>query len=160
MNNVESFNFNHTKVVAPYVRLVGVTEGTKDRVHKYDVRFCQPNKAHMEMPSLHSLEHMIAEFIRNHLNCVLDFSPMGCQTGFYLSVMNHDNYQEILDALANTLEDVLVADAVPACNELQCGWAASHDLEGAKAVAKVMLAKRDEWPTVFIDENDPENWLS
>jgi len=158
--NVESFNFNHTKVVAPYVRLVGVTEGKQDRVHKYDVRFCQPNKAHMPMPSLHSLEHMIAELIRNHLDCVLDFSPMGCQTGFYLSVMNHDDYNEILDVLARTLQDVLDATEVPACNELQCGWAASHDLEGAKSIAREMLNQRSSWPQVFADENDPDNWLS
>lgn len=158
--NVESFNFNHTKVIAPYVRLVGVTRGQQDTVHKYDVRFCQPNKAHMPMPALHSLEHMIAEFVRNHTDSVLDFSPMGCQTGFYLSLLNHDDYADVLRVLENALNDVLVATEVPACNELQCGWAASHDLEGAKTIARQMLAQRQAWPTVFVDENDPDNWLS
>ncbi|EUJ30928.1 S-ribosylhomocysteinase, partial [Listeria cornellensis FSL F6-0969] len=28
------------------------------------------------------------------------------------------------------------ATEVPACNEVQCGWAASHSLEGAKELAK------------------------
>lgn len=150
--NVESFNLDHTKVVAPYVRLVGITTGHNgDQIHKYDIRFCQPNKEHMEMPSLHSLEHLMAENIRNHSDKVIDIGPMGCQTGFYLSVINHSDYEEILDVLERTLEDVLVADAVPACNEVQCGWAASHSLEGAKEVAKKMLAKRDEWTQVFSD---------
>ena len=148
--NVESFNLDHTKVKAPYVRLVGTTEGANgDKVYKYDIRFCQPNKEHMEMPSLHSLEHMMAEFIRNHLDCVLDIGPMGCQTGFYLSVINHANYEEILDVLEKTLNDVLTATEVPACNEIQCGWAASHSLEGAKEVAKKMLSHKDEWTEVF-----------
>ena len=55
--NVESFNLDHTKVVAPYIRLVGVYSGDNgDKIYKYDIRFCQPNKEHLEMPNLHSLE--------------------------------------------------------------------------------------------------------
>lgn len=148
--NVESFNLDHTKVKAPYVRLVGVTEGANgDKVQKYDIRFKQPNKEHMEMPGLHSLEHLMAENIRNHADNVLDIGPMGCQTGFYLSLINHDNYDDVLTMLENTLTDVLDATEVPACNEVQCGWAASHSLEGAKEIAKEMLSKRHGWHEVF-----------
>lgn len=148
--NVESFNLDHTKVVAPYVRLVGITEGKHgDQVYKYDLRFCQPNKEHMEMPALHSLEHLMAEKIRNHLSNVLDIGPMGCQTGYYLSVLNNESFDEIIDALEKTLNDVIDATEVPACNEIQCGWAASHSLEGAQAIARDMLAKKDSWPNVF-----------
>src|SRR5690625_2104253 len=142
--NVESFNLDHTKVVAPYVRLVGTTEGKHgDQVYKYDLRFCQPNKEHMEMPALHSLEHLMAEKIRNHLSNVLDIGPMGCQTGYYLSVLNNESFDEIIDALEKTLNDVIDATEVPACNEIQCGWAASHSLEGAQAMVRNMLAKTD-----------------
>ena len=64
--NVESFNLDHTKVVAPYIRLAGTMEGINgDVIKKYDLRFKQPNKAHMDMPALHSLEHLMAEHIRN-----------------------------------------------------------------------------------------------
>lgn len=45
--------------------------------------------------------------------------------------------------------DVLDANEVPACNEVQCGWAASHSLEGAKELAKNFLDKKKEWPHVF-----------
>jgi S-ribosylhomocysteine lyase len=148
--NVESFNLDHTKVKAPYVRLVGVTEGVNgDKVYKYDIRFKQPNKEHMEMDGLHSIEHLMAENIRNHMDNVLDISPMGCQTGFYLSIINNDSYDEVLVTLEKTLQDVLEASEVPACNEVQCGWAANHSLEGAKDIAKEMLAKKDEWREVF-----------
>lgn len=148
--NVESFNLDHTKVVAPYVRLVGVTTGKHgDQVYKYDIRFCQPNKEHMDMPALHSLEHLMAEKIRNHLSNVLDIGPMGCQTGFYLTVLNNESFDEIIDALDKTLNDVIDAREVPACNEIQCGWAASHSLEGAQEIARNMLAKKDSWPNVF-----------
>jgi S-ribosylhomocysteine lyase len=151
--NVESFNLDHTKVVAPYVRLAGRKLGTNgDEILKYDIRFTQPNKEHMEMAGLHSIEHLMAENIRNHSDKVVDISPMGCQTGFYLAVINHDNYEEILTILEKTLEDVLNATEVPACNEVQCGWAANHSLEGAQAIAREMLSKKDEWRTVFAEE--------
>jgi len=151
--NVESFNLDHTKVIAPYVRLAGQKLGINgDEILKYDIRFKQPNKEHMEMAGLHSIEHLMAENIRNHSDKVVDMSPMGCQTGFYLAVINHDNYEEILTILEKTLEDVLLATEVPACNVLQCGWAANHSLEGAKDIARDMLAKKDEWRTVFAEE--------
>lgn len=151
--NVESFNLDHTKVVAPYVRLAGRKLGANgDEILKYDIRFKQPNKEHMEMAGLHSIEHLMAENIRNHTDKVVDMSPMGCQTGFYLAVINHDDFDEILTILEKTLEDVLNATEVPACNEVQCGWAANHSLEGAQAIAREMLSKKDEWRTVFAEE--------
>lgn len=150
--NVESFNLDHTKVDAPYVRLAGTKSGQAgDTVLKYDIRFKQPNEEFMEMKGLHSLEHLMAENIRNHTDKVVDLSPMGCQTGFYLSVINHDNYDEVLTILENTLEDVLKATEVPACNVVQCGWAANHSLEGAQEIARDMLAKKDTWNIVFKD---------
>lgn len=150
--NVESFNLDHTKVKAPYVRLVGVTEGQHgDKVYKYDIRFCQPNKEHMDMPGLHSIEHLMAENIRNHIDNVLDIGPMGCQTGFYFSILNNDSYDETINAIAETLQDVLEADEVPACNPVQCGWAANHSLEGAKNIARKMLDRKNEWRKVFAE---------
>ena len=151
--NVESFNLDHTKVQAPFVRLAGIKKGINgDEVYKYDIRFKQPNKEHMNMPALHSIEHLMAENIRNHTDQVVDLSPMGCQTGFYLSLINHTDYDEVLDIIEKTFNDVLEATEVPACNEVQCGWAASHSLVGAKELAKEMLAKRDEWSTIFAEE--------
>ncbi|KAB8138981.1 S-ribosylhomocysteine lyase [Gracilibacillus oryzae] len=150
--NVESFNLDHTKVAAPYIRLVGVTTGQNgDKVYKYDIRFCQPNKDHMEMAGLHSIEHLMAENIRNHMDNVLDISPMGCQTGFYLAILNNDSFDDVAEALDKTLNDVLNATEVPACNEVQCGWAANHSLEGAKQIAKEMLAGKDQWHIVFAE---------
>jgi S-ribosylhomocysteine lyase len=151
--NVESFNLDHTKVKAPYVRLADIKTGEHgDRIHKYDMRICQPNQGHMEMPGLHSLEHLMAEHSRNHSDKVVDISPMGCQTGFYVAMINHDDYDGVLELLEGTLNDVLTATEVPACNEMQCGWAASHSLEGAQAIARGFLAKRDEWSQVFGDD--------
>ncbi|OEF99242.1 S-ribosylhomocysteine lyase [Vulcanibacillus modesticaldus] len=148
--NVESFNLDHTKVKAPYIRLASIIKGEYgDTIYKYDIRFCQPNKDYIKMPALHALEHILAENIRNHLDKVVDLSPMGCQTGFYLIVLNNSDEDAIFTALEKTLEDVINAEKVPADNEVQCGNAKSHDLEGAKEAAKKMLEKKNEWKEVF-----------
>lgn len=150
--NVESFNLDHTKVAAPYIRLAGKSEGEHgDVIYKYDIRFCQPNKEHMEMPGLHSLEHLMAENIRNHHEKVVDLSPMGCQTGFYLSLLNDDDFDNVTAVVEKTLNDVTAATEVPACNEVQCGWAASHSLEGAQKIAGRMLEKKGEWHNIFAE---------
>lgn len=147
--NVESFNLDHRTVAAPYVRLADTkTLPAGDVIEKYDVRFTQPNVAHLEMPTVHSLEHLFAEKSRNHSDRVIDFSPMGCQTGFYLILQGQWDYDEVLTLVADTLEDVLVADEVPAANEIQCGWGANHTLAGAQDAARTFLAARDSWSQV------------
>ena len=47
------------------------------------------------------------------------------------------------------MKDVLTATEVPASNPVQCGWAASHTLEGAQELAQEFLAKRAEWGNVY-----------
>ena len=148
--NVESFNLDHTKVKAPYVRLACVTDGDHgDKIYKYDLRVCQPNQDHMEMPALHSLEHLMAELSRNHSDKIIDISPMGCQTGFYIALLNLPEYNDALNLIEKTLQDVLTATEVPAGNVVQCGWAASHSLTGAQKIAQYLLDKRNEWTTIF-----------
>ena len=147
--NVESFNLDHRTVVAPYVRLAdtkALPQG--DVIVKYDVRFTQPNAAHLEMPAVHSIEHLFAEHSRNHSKRVIDFSPMGCQTGFYLILQGDPAMDDVLSLIEGTLTDITTATEVPAANEVQCGWGANHTLEGAQGVARDFLAARDEWSTV------------
>lgn len=147
--NVESFNLDHTKVAAPFVRIADrKTLPGGDVLIKYDVRFCQPNREHLEMPAVHSIEHLVAEKMRNHTDALIDFSPMGCQTGFYALTRGLE-WDEFVDILAKTCEDVLAATEVPAANEVQCGWGANHSLEMAQAAVKKFLAQRDAWKQVM-----------
>ncbi|MFS0705211.1 S-ribosylhomocysteine lyase [Cellulomonas sp. 179-A 9B4 NHS] len=147
--NVESFNLDHRTVAAPYIRLADLKELPHgDVISKFDVRFAQPNHGYLEMPSVHSLEHLFAEHSRNHSDRVLDFSPMGCQTGFYLMLEGRWEQAEVEELVAATLEDVLGATEVPAANEVQCGWGANHTLEGAQDVARAFLAERAGWAQV------------
>ncbi|MFJ6416336.1 S-ribosylhomocysteine lyase [Paeniglutamicibacter sp. NPDC091659] len=147
--NVESFNLDHRTVSAPYVRVADRKELPHgDVITKYDVRFTQPNVAHLEMKAIHSLEHLFAEKSRNHSSSVIDFSPMGCQTGYYLILQGEPDVSAVVDLIEATLTDVLDATEVPAANEVQCGWGENHSLEDAKEAARAFLAQRAVWEQV------------
>jgi S-ribosylhomocysteine lyase len=147
--NVESFNLDHRTVAAPYVRLADLKRlPAGDVLSKYDVRLTQPNEGHLPTETIHSLEHMVAEHSRNHSDRVVDFSPMGCRTGFYLMLEGEWELDAVLGLLERTLRDVVDADEVPAANEVQCGWGAHHDLAGAQGAARDFLAARAGWSTV------------
>ncbi|GAB3621987.1 S-ribosylhomocysteine lyase [Mariniluteicoccus endophyticus] len=148
--NVESFNLDHTAVAAPYVRVADVKRlPNGDVLTKFDVRFRQPNRDHLEMKAIHSIEHTFAEKSRNHSDAVIDFSPMGCQTGFYLIMAGERSVEEAMDLVEKTFRDIMDATEVPAANEVQCGWGANHSLEDAQAAVQGMLDKRSEWSQVM-----------
>lgn len=147
--NVESFDLDHTKVAAPYVRVAGRKElPGGDTLIKYDVRFTQPNKGHLGMKAVHSIEHMTAHHMRNHTDALIDFSPMGCQTGFYALTLGIEP-ADFLQILAATMQDLLDATEVPAANEVQCGWGANHSLEEAQTAVAAFLERKDEWEEVM-----------
>ena len=157
--NVESFNLDHTRVAAPFVRVADRKRlPGGDELVKYDVRFCQPNREHLDMRAVHSIEHLTAELMRNRTDQLIDFGPMGCQTGFYALTLGLEP-AEFLPLLEATLHDILGAGEVPAANEVQCGWGANHSLEAAQAAVRDFLAARDEWEVVIPDAGPgaPEN---
>ncbi|NQX27500.1 S-ribosylhomocysteine lyase [Microbacteriaceae bacterium VKM Ac-2854] len=147
--NVESFNLDHRTVLAPYVRVADtkVLPGG-DVITKFDVRFTQPNVGHLEMPAVHSIEHLFAEHSRNHSDRVIDFSPMGCQTGFYLMLQGEPTQEEVFELIEATMNDILAATEVPAANDVQCGWGANHSLQGAQDAVRGFLAERAGWSVV------------
>ena len=136
--NVDSFNLDHTKVVAPYVRTAARKQGQKgDVVTKFDVRVTQPNKEFMTTGALHTMEHIIAEYLRDEIEDVIDFSPMCCRTGFYLTVWGDVSEEYIAKHLLPVFQKIVDWEGeVPAANEIQCGNYRDMDLEGAKVFAK------------------------
>ena len=149
MPSVESFELDHNAVKAPYVRHCGVHKvGSDGIVNKYDIRFCQPNKQAMKPDAIHTLEHLLAFKIRKYTKVIhfdiIDISPMGCQTGYYLVVSGEPTVEEIIDLLDATMKDAVQITEVPAANEIQCGQAKLHDLEGAKQIMRAWLEHSKE----------------
>ena len=82
---IESFTLDHTKVKAPYVRLISEEKGPNgDIVSNFDVRLCQPNRQEIPTGVMHTLEHLFALYLRPRITGYLDCSPFGCRTGYPL----------------------------------------------------------------------------
>ena len=96
MQKIQSFQIDHD-VLDPGI-YVSRIDGD---ITTYDLRTRKPNSGDvMDNVTMHSVEHMIATFVRNSsiADRVIYFGPMGCQTGFYLLVRHADN-AEVLAAL-------------------------------------------------------------
>ena len=157
MDKVESFELDHRKVKAPYIRKCCTLNGPQgDYVTKFDIRFLQPNKEAFGTAAMHGLEHLLATYLREELDGIIDLSPMGCRTGFYLimwgdiepsyvklglSIFGNREVSEIKEAVEKSLNIVLNATEIPAANDIQCGNYRDLSLFGAKEYAREVLKK-------------------
>lgn len=140
MEKVESFELDHRKVKAPYVRKCCVIDGPNgDKVTKFDLRFLQPNVEAFGTAAMHGLEHLLAHILRSKMDGIIDISPMGCRTGFYISMFGDVESKVMKDALEDALKEVLKADEILAANPIQCGNYRDLSLFGAKEYAKKVL---------------------
>lgn len=144
---LDSFKVDHTKMPAPAVRLAKTMKTPKgDDISVFDLRFCVPNKELMSEKGTHTLEHLFAGFMREHLNSnsveIIDISPMGCRTGFYMSLIGTPEEKVVAQAWENSMRDVLEVKAqkdIPELNIYQCGTCELHSLDEAKEIAQKIL---------------------
>jgi S-ribosylhomocysteine lyase len=142
---------DHRRLKAPSVKLRGAHAGDAgDIVYSVDLRLRRPNaNACLSSTELHSIEHFLLEgygrLLPRHF---VGVGVMGCQTGFYLTLLGEGRRAVIEDALATILEGMLVADTVPYARVDQCGHWRHHDLARAQAVAREVLAQRAAWGDV------------
>lgn len=143
---VDSFDLDHNAVRAPYVRLAGRYQGERgDIVTKYDLRLVQPNRAEVPTAALHTIEHLLAGYLRDELPkdeaVIVDASPMGCRTGFYLTVLGEPEIESVRRAFERALGSVAAHEGeIPGCSEERCGNWRDHSLPGAKAWAASVVA--------------------
>jgi len=142
---VASFDLDHTAVRAPYVRAAGRYAGPHgDVVTKFDLRLVQPNVQEIATAPLHTIEHLLAGYLRDHLGdaVLVDASPMGCRTGFYLTLLGDPGEERMLRAANAAL--VAVRDhegPIPGCEPRRCGNWRDHSLPGARAWAGEIVAR-------------------
>ena len=135
------------KMKAPAVRVAKQIKTNKDEIITvFDIRLYRPNKAKMTAKGLHTLEQLFAGFIRDHLNSknveIIDCSPMGCRTGFYMSVLGNPNEKQVAKAVAKAMKDVLKVkkkSQIPELNVYQCGSYKMHSLKQAKKTASYVV---------------------
>jgi len=142
---------DHQLLKAPHVKLRALTTGKNgDGVFSVDLRINQPNVKFLSTTEVHSLEHFLLYGFQKYLpDNFISVAPMGCQTGFYLILLNEGNAQRICDVYEAILNDILTATEVPYANIRQCGNYKNHSLELAQGVAKYLLDKKSEWRKVI-----------
>jgi len=144
---LDSFTVDHTKMPAPAVRVAkSMKTPSGDDITVFDLRFCRPNKEMLSEKGIHTLEHLFAGFMREHLNSdsveIIDISPMGCRTGFYMSLLGTPKEEEVSDAWMKSMQDILdvkTQEDIPELNRYQCGSYMMHSLKEAKAIAKKII---------------------
>lgn len=146
---LDSFCVDHVKMPSPAVRLAKTMKTPKgDDISVFDLRFCKPNQEILPEKGIHTLEHLFAGFMRHHLNGdgveIIDISPMGCRTGFYMSLIGTPAPQKVVEAWKGSMEDILHVKSesdIPELNIYQCGTYQMHSLEEAHKIASNILAK-------------------
>ena len=146
---LDSFTVDHTIMPAPAVREAKtMTSPSGDTITVFDLRFVQPNKDILSEKGIHTLEHLFAGFMRDHLNTkdveIIDLSPMGCRTGFYMSLLGAPSKETVAISWKQSMEDVLEVkeqNDIPELNVYQCGTYKMHSLDEAKDIVKKILSK-------------------
>jgi len=146
---LDSFTVDHTKMIAPAVRVAKtMSTPSGDDITVFDLRFCVPNKEMLSEKGIHTLEHLFAGFMRDHLNSknveIIDLSPMGCRTGFYMSLLGHPKAKKVAKAWKQSMEDVLGVKSeadIPELNLYQCGTCNMHSLDEAKEIAATVIKR-------------------
>jgi len=132
MKKIASFEVDHLRL------LRGLYVSRHDPIGNewvttFDIRMKAPNREPvLDMPALHSIEHLGATWLRNHRDWgekVIYFGPMGCRTGCYLLVHGRYESEDVLALLIQLFQYIAdFRDAIPGASDKECGNCFSHDL--------------------------------
>ncbi len=135
MEMIQSFSIDHMRIVP------GIFTSRVDRlgdfsVTTYDVRLKRPNREPVIDPAaMHSLEHIIATYLRNDpvwKDDVIYWGPMGCLTGFYLILKGSRAPRDLYALLLDAFRFAGNAQEVPGTAPQNCGYYRMHNLDMAK----------------------------
>ncbi|GHT97719.1 S-ribosylhomocysteine lyase [Spirochaetia bacterium] len=140
MEKIASFQVDHLRL------LPGLYVSRKDRfsgaaLTTFDLRFKQPNQEPViDMPALHTIEHLGATFLRSHKEWaprVVYFGPMGCRTGFYVILEGDLDSQAALPLIREMLDWIIAfSGPIPGAAPGECGNYSEQNLNMAQWEAK------------------------
>ncbi|MDR2700840.1 MAG: S-ribosylhomocysteine lyase [Spirochaetaceae bacterium] len=136
MEKIASFQVDHLRLKP------GLYVSRKDKfggavLTTFDLRFKEPNKEPvMDVPAVHTIEHLGATFMRNHSEWAqrtVYFGPMGCRTGFYLILEGDLDSQAVLPLIQEMLNWMAAFEgAIPGAAPAECGNWQDQNLNMAK----------------------------
>ena len=129
-------------MAAPQVRKAGLLTGpVGDQISKFDLRLVRPNTESIPTGAIHTMEHLLALFLRQHMDDIIDISPMGCRTGFYMTIWGDVAPETVRTALVKSLRQIVTTEwkDVPGTTEQECGNYRDHSLFSAQEYARKVL---------------------
>ena len=138
MDLIESFSIDHRYII-PGIFESRVDNVSNDKITTYDIRLKKPNREPViDVMAMHSLEHIIATFLRNNPDWkseIIYWGPMGCLTGFYLILKGNRKPKDIYQLILDAFKCVNSYNEVPGATEENCGHYLMHNLNMAKIYA-------------------------
>ncbi len=134
MEKIASFKVDHLKLdKGLYVSRVDRKDGVA--LTTFDLRMRKPNfEPVMDMPALHTIEHLGATFLRNaRKDEVVYFGPMGCRTGFYLVMFGDLKSKDVLGLVTEMCDFIIgFRGDIPGAKPEECGNYLEQNLDMAK----------------------------
>ncbi|GHV83396.1 S-ribosylhomocysteine lyase [Spirochaetia bacterium] len=136
MEKIASFQVDHLRL------LPGLYVSRKDKfggtvLTTFDMRFKQPNKEPvMDMPTIHTIEHLGATFLRSHKEWAartVYFGPMGCRTGFYVIFEGDLSSEKVRPLIVELMDWICNFEGeIPGAKPEECGNYSEQNLNMAK----------------------------
>jgi S-ribosylhomocysteine lyase len=153
MEKIASFQVDHLRLKRGiYVSRIDKFGATV--LTTFDLRMKEPNtEPVMDIPALHTLEHMGATFLRSHetwKDKTVYFGPMGCRTGMYMVLEGRHDSPSVVPLVQEFLRWTLeYRGEVPGAAAKECGNWRDHNLamaqwEARKYLDEVVASPRPE----------------
>jgi S-ribosylhomocysteine lyase len=140
MEKIASFQVNHL-LLKP-----GLYVSRRDKfgdtvITTFDLRFKEPNNEPViDVPALHTIEHLGATFLRSHAEWAsrtVYFGPMGCRTGFYAIFEGDRNSEGVLPVVLEMLDWIIAfSGPIPGAAPAECGNYSEQNLGMAQWEAR------------------------
>ena len=145
MEKIASFQIDHLRLKRGlYVSRVDRFGPTV--ITTFDLRMKEPNNEPViDVPALHTLEHLGATFLRSHpqwKDRTVYFGPMGCRTGLYIVLEGMLTSPEVVPLVQEFLRWTIdFSGEVPGASAAECGNWRDQNLEMARWEATKFLSE-------------------
>ncbi len=155
MKLIDSFSIDHRYII-PGIFVSRLDNVGDSIITTYDIRLKRPNvEPAIDTLAMHSLEHIIATYLRNNddwKDDIIYWGPMGCLTGFYLILKGNREPKDLYDLILNAFLEVNKYNEVPGATDKNCGNYLLHNLAMAKYYANEFanyLKNNKDNPLIF-----------
>jgi S-ribosylhomocysteine lyase len=152
MEKIASFTIDHIRL-KPGLYVSRLDKFGSTMLTTFDMRFKEPNKEPViDMPALHTIEHLGATFLRSHpkwAEKIVYFGPMGCRTGFYVILEGKYDSKTVLPLIIELMDWISVFEGdIPGAKPEECGNYTEQNLNMARWEAarygKLLKNAKDE----------------